>query len=125
MSGSDEETLQFVAANFPSVWTLEILLALKRAGGACTPQELVARLRASDLVVSKALETLAVAGLVSIELDTAVYLPANRAVSALVEKTEDLYRRRPNAVCRTVVRAGTSSESRFASAFKVGRNSDD
>ena len=56
MSRSDEETLQFVAANFPSVWTLEILLALKHAGGACTPQELIAGLRASDLVVSNALE---------------------------------------------------------------------
>ena len=125
MSGSDEETLQFVAANFPSVWALEILLALKRAGGACTPQELIASLRASDLVVSKALEALAIAGLVSIELDTAIYLPANRAVAAMVEKTDDLYRRRPNAVCRVIVRAGTSSESRFANAFKVGRNSDD
>ena len=125
MSDSEDETLQFIASNFPSVWTLEILLALKRAGGACTPATLVERLRASDLVVSKALDALVVAGLVSVEIDTAVYLPANRAVAANVERAEDLYRRRPNAVCRAIVRAETSSDSRFASAFKVGRKSND
>lgn len=125
MTHSDEETLRFVAANFPSVWALELLLALKRAGGRCTRAELIDKLRASELVVSRALDGLEAAGLLSIEGDSAVYLPANRGVEALIDRSEDLYRRRPNTVCRAIVSVRTSSASAFADAFKLRRDTDD
>ena len=125
MNGSDEETLSFITASFPSVWALELLLALKRQGGKCTRKELITRLRASELVVSKALDALFAAGLVSIEDDSAVYLPANRGVEASVERTEELYRRRPNVVCRAIVAARTSGAAAFADAFRLRRESDD
>ena len=125
MNSSDEETLQFIAASFPSVWALELLLALKRAGGRCTRQDLIARLRASELVVSKALDALFAAGLVSIEGDDALYLPANGAVESSVDRAEDLYRRMPNVVCRAIVTAKTSSAAAFADAFRLRRESND
>ena len=125
MTDSDEQTLLFIAASFPSVWALELLFAVKRAGGQCTREELVGKLRASDLVVSKALDALEAAGIVSIGKDGAVYRPANKSVAASVDRAEDLYRRRPNAVCRAIVSASTSSANAFAAAFKLRRDSGD
>ena len=124
MTDSDDETLRFIAANFPSVWALELLLALKRAGGRCTRQDLIEKLRASELVVSRALDGLDAAGLVSVEGDSAIYLPANSGVEAMIGRSEHLYRRRPNTVCRAIVSARTSSASAFADAFKLRRHRD-
>lgn len=125
MTNSDEETLRFVTASFPSVWALELLLALKQAGGRCARSELVERLRASELVVSKALAALEAAGLVSSDGEGACYAPANKAVEVSVERSEDLYRRRPNAVCKAIVSANLSGATAFANAFRIRRERDD
>ena len=125
MTSSDEEALGFIAASFPSVWALELLLALKHAGAPCSRLELIARLRASELVVAKAIDALVAAGLASVDGDTAVYLPVNRGVEASVNHVEKLYRSRPDAVRRAIVAAGTSSAVAFADAFKLRRERDD
>ena len=125
MTHSDEETLRFIAAGFPSVWALELLLALKRAGGQCTRSDLIGTLRASELVVAKALDGLEAAGFVSVEGDLATFLPANRGVAALIDRSEELYRRRPNTVCRAIVSARTGSATAFAEAFKLRKDRDD
>ena len=78
MSSSDEDVLRFIAASFPSVWALELLLVLKGERRVWEREELVATLRASDLVVSRALDALVAAGLASIEGKGAAYLPVNR-----------------------------------------------
>ena len=122
---SDEKTLKFIAASFPSVWALELLLVLKREASPLTPDELVERLRASDLVVAKAVDALVAAGLASVDGDTAHYLPINRQVEASVDRVEQLYRIRPNAVRRAIVAASTSSATAFADAFKLRREADD
>lgn len=125
MSRSDEEVLRFIAASFPSVWALELLLALKSERRMWATAELVAALRASELVVAKAADALVVAGLASLEGDSAIYLPVNRDVEACVERAEQLYRARPNAVRRTIVAASTSSATAFADAFKLRKGRDD
>jgi len=125
MSRSDEDVLRFVAATFPSVWALELLLALKRERRLWPHDELVATLRASELVVSRALEALVAAGLASIENDGALYLPVNAEVEECVDRVEQLYRTRPNAVRRTIIAASASSASAFADAFKLRRGNDD
>jgi hypothetical protein len=58
VSRSEEDILRFVAASFPSVWTLELLLALKREPRPWPREELVRTLRASELVVGKAIDAL-------------------------------------------------------------------
>ena len=125
MSSSDEDVLRFIAASFPSVWALELLLVLKSDRRAWEQDELVATLRASELVVSKALDALVVAGLASVEGKGAAYLPVNREVESCVEQVEDLYRSKPNSVRRAIVSAGTSSASAFADAFKLRRDTGD
>jgi hypothetical protein len=125
VSSSDEDVLRFIAASFPSVWALELLLLLKSDRRAWEQEELVATLRASDLVVSKALDALMVAGLASIEGKGATYLPVNRDVESCVDQVETLYRARPNSVRRVIISAATSSASAFADAFKLRRDTGD
>jgi hypothetical protein len=86
VTDADEDVLRFIAAGLPSVWALELLLMLKRERRQWRHGELVAILRASDVVVTKALD-------------------ANQ-----------LYRARPNAVRRAIVVAYslTGSRNRFA-----------
>jgi len=125
VSSSEDDVLRFVAASFPSVWALELLLALKRERRPWSREELVATLRASELVVSRALEALAAAGLASFEDGGAIYLPVNADVDRLVEQVEQTYRTRPNAVRRTIIAASASSATAFADAFKLRRDRDD
>jgi predicted transcriptional regulator len=125
MANSDEETLRFIAASFTSIWALELLLLLKRMGGACTRRELVNRLSASELVVTRAIDSLVAAGLLSDEADTAIYQPASRSVSAIVERAEELYLRRPDAVRRTIINARSVAARAFSDAFRVRKDGDD
>jgi hypothetical protein len=125
VSSRDEDVLRFIAGSFPSVWALEVLLTLKGERRVWTNPELVERLRASELVVSKALDALVIAGLASIEVGGALYMPVNRDVEREIDRVEQLYRSRPNAVRRAIVSAATSSAAAFADAFKLRRDSDD
>jgi len=125
VSSSEDDVLRFVAASFPSVWALELLLALKRERRPWSREEPVATLRASELVVSRALEALAAAGLASFEDGGAIYLPVNADVDRLVEQVEQTYRTRPNAVRRAIIAASASSATAFADAFKLRRDRDD
>lgn len=125
MSRSDEDLLHFVAATFPSVWALELLLTLKSEQRNWTHRELVEKLRASELVVSKALEALVIAGLASLDARAVTFSPVNGQVEETVDRVEQLYRSRPNAVRRAIVAAQTSSATAFAEAFKLRRESDD
>lgn len=125
MNGSDEDVLRFIAASFPSVWALELLLVLKHDGDPLPSQELVTRLRASEVVVSKALEALVAAGLASVEAGGAVYLPVNSDVDRYVDRVQEMYRSRPNLVRRTIVLAGSNSAAAFAEAFRLRRDGDD
>jgi predicted transcriptional regulator len=125
VSSSEDDVLRFVAASFPSVWALELLLALKRERRPWSREELDATLRASELVVSRALEALAAAGLASFENGGAIYLPVSADVDRLVEQVEQTYRTRPNAVRRAIIAASASSATAFADAFKLRRDRDD
>jgi hypothetical protein len=125
VTSSDDDLLQFVAASFPSVWALELLLALRRERRVWIREDLIATLRASELVVSKAVDALVAAGLASMEDDGILYLPVNPAVELCAERVEDLYRTRPNKVRRAIVAASSSNATAFADAFKLRRGRDD
>jgi hypothetical protein len=118
----DEDLLRFVTSSFPSIWTLELLLVLKRDRRSWSHQELVAALRASDLVVSNALASLVAGGLASLGSEGAIYMPANDDVASYVERTEALYGVRPDAVRRAIVRGATRSASVFSDAFRLRRD---
>ena len=125
MTKTDDETLRFISATFPSIWALELLLQLKREAGPRSRQELIERLRASEVVVNRALDSLVAAGLVSLEREVATFQPANRSIKASVERAETLYLRRPNSVRRAIIAAQISSAAAFADAFRLRRDTND
>ena len=125
MSRSDEDVLRFIAASFPSVWALELLLVLRGDRRVRSRAELVTALRASELVVTRALDGLVAAGLASIEDDGAHYLPVTPEVDACVVRAEELYRSHPNIVRRAIIGASASSATAFADAFKLRKGRDD
>jgi len=122
---SEDDVLRFIAASFPSVWALELLLALKSERRNWTREDLVQSLRASELVVGKTLDALVAAGLATITDEGAAYAPVNQDAEDCVELAEQLYRSRPNKVRRAIVSASTSSAAAFADAFKIRRGTDD
>lgn len=117
-----DEINRFISSSFRSVWSLEVLLFLKREERDWTSEELVEALRASDGVIAQALDSLAAAGLVSVVSGNIRYLPVSDQVGRLVDETERLYAQRPNAVRRMIVNAANSGLAAFADAFRLRRD---
>lgn len=119
---TSQDLLRFVRSSFRSVWALEILLFLKRERGSWSRDQLVASLRASEQVVSKALDGLVAAGLVSLDDGGVAYVPVNNDVAACVDELDKLYAKRPDAVRRAIVSAADHGATAFADAFKLRRD---
>lgn len=122
MTSSDQNLLGFITSSFRSVWALELLLLLKRDPRPWEHSELVTTLRASELVVTKALDSLLAAGLASIDGNAARYMPVNDQVAEDVERTERLYAARPDAVRRAIVSASSVGLTAFADAFRLRKD---
>jgi hypothetical protein len=121
---SDQEVESFIRATFRSTWSLETLLLLRREPERWwTRGDIVAALRASDLVVSNSLDRLCVAGLVMVEESgTARYQPVDPALDSLVEGTEQIYARSPDAVRRMIVAATNPGITAFADSFRLKKD---
>ena len=117
-----EELQRFIVSSFRSVWALELLLMLKREDRNWSKSDLVSAMRASELVVSKALDELVAAGLASIDQEGASYMPVNADVAGYVDQLEKLYAARPDAVRRAIVAASSSGATAFANAFRLRKD---
>lgn len=85
--------------------------------------EMVSGLQASNFVVTRSLENLSSAGLVSCEADgSAQYRPAAGELDRLVAATEDLYAKSPNAVRRLIAAAASPGITAFADAFRLRKD---
>lgn len=118
----DEADIErFISSTFRSVWDLELLLELRSAGHECRGKDrLVSTLRASDVVVAKGIDTLLAVGLIALENDGSVrYAPASRQLGDLVAGVVELYRAKPDAVRRLIVRASSSGLAAFSDAFRL------
>jgi len=119
---AEAELAQFIRSTFRSVWTLELLLHLRRNGGAMSRSELVATLRASEAVVTTAAAALFSAGLVLLDDETVRYAPAAPSLDSLVEATATLYVQKPDAVRRLIVSAVGNPAAAFSDAFRLRRD---
>lgn len=113
-----DQVATFIAGSFRSVWALELLLLLKREGGALSTDDLVGSLRASTAVVSQALASLVAGGLAATDAGKAEYRPVSAEVAALVDATERAYATRPDQVRRIIVAAANPSLIAFSDAFR-------
>lgn len=119
MTSPSDDLLRLIGSSFRSVWALELLLLLKRERRIWTPAELNSGLRASELVVNKALDELVAGGLVSVDEEGARYLPVSKDVGRQIDEVEKLYAARPDAVRREIVSAASSGATAFADAFRL------
>jgi hypothetical protein len=122
VTGPDDDLLRFIGSSFRSVWSLELLLLMRRDARLWSKPELVSMLRASDLVVTKALDELLAAGIITLEGDGARYMPASDDIRRHVEEVGKLYSTRPDAVRRAIVASGTSGATAFADAFRLRKD---
>ena len=115
------ELRAFIAATFPSVWTLEVLVHLRKSRDAAFDRDaLVGELRASALVVEQSLNRLLAAGLVGFDKAGRVrFAPADARLDALAGEAEALSARSPDAVRRMIVAAAKPGLAAFAAAFKL------
>src|SRR3954471_20216612 len=91
---TEDEVANFIRSSFRSVWTLELLLLLKRDARSWPRDAIVAALRASELIVAQGLDALTAAGLVIVdEAGNAAYRPASPGAASLVDGAEALYAR--------------------------------
>ena len=119
-----QELADFIRHHFRSVWSLEVLLFLKRnADNAWEEEQLVEALRASQAVISTSLEVLLAGGLIVREEDSvARYAPASDDLRRLVDDTQSLYATKPDAVRRLIVSSPASGISAFADSFRLRRD---
>lgn len=116
---SEQDLADFLQSTFRSVWSLETLLLMMRDPSHCWSNgELLAALRASDLVIRQSVDQLSAAGLIVPEQDCVRYQPASEDLSALASAAEAYYARSPAAVRRLIITARQSSLSAFSDAFR-------
>jgi hypothetical protein len=122
VTGPSDDLLRFIGSSFRSVWALELLLLLKREPKVWTSDELVSTLRASDLVVTKAIDELVAAGFLSVEGQGIRYMPVSDDIADHVKQVAKLYSARPDAVRRAIVSAAASGATAFADAFRLRKD---
>lgn len=122
MATGEGDTEAFIRAAFGSIWSLELLLALRhRPDHGWTRAELIGALRASEEVLARSCADLSAAGLIA-EADKLVrYAPASAALDAQVSRVAEFYASRPAQVRRLIVGGPVDSVERFADAFRFRR----
>ena len=116
---------RFIASSFPSVWSLELLLLLKSERRPWRNEELIGSLRASELVVAQALDSLVAGGLASVSRAGAEYMPVSESVAAAVDQSAEVYARKPDAVRRVIVTSAAGGIAAFADAFRLRKDKTD
>ena len=116
----DKEVLAFVNAALKSIWTLEVLLFLRREPGrARKVGELVTELRASTTVVEKATVALESVGLVIAEGGTVRFEPASEQLVSYVDAVALLYRTKPVSVVKALAKTPDEKLRQFANSFRL------
>jgi len=119
--GARQQLDDFLRSTFRSVWSLEVLLAMMQEPGRHWSREaLVETLRASGVIVERAIGELSAAGLILPESDDAFrYAPATPELEALAEAARSQYRNAPDAVRRIIIAGRDGGLSAFAEAFRL------
>jgi biotin operon repressor len=116
-----EDIAAFIRDSVPSIWTLELLLFLrKNEGSAWSTDQLIRELRGSRLLVIDIIASLERAGLVVEESDSSFrYGPTKAEVDDLILRLDRLSVERPMAVRNAIVSAPHDRVQVFADAFRV------
>jgi hypothetical protein len=111
---------QFISGSLRSVWTVELLLLLRREPERVwSPDELVRELRGSGMLVAENLKLLCAGGVAQeVEPKRFSYCPASRLLRELCDELEQEYRQRPVTVVNAIIDSATSNVQGLADAFR-------
>ena len=116
----NNEVLAFLAGSFRSAWTVELLCLLRSdPDRTWTRDELVVRMRASELVVRQGVAALHAVGLVAPGEDGTLFYAVPPSLESMVAAVDKLYRTAPDLVRRAIVRGNSPSMTAFANAFRL------
>lgn len=118
-----DDALIFLQHSIKTVWTLEILLILRRdPGQAWNSDELIRESRSSTLILQEALANLQKAGLIETDEDQRIrYHSATPALERLVAEIVSAQARRPAAVTKALLSVSSDKVQNFVGAFRVGK----
>lgn len=119
-----DEVLRFTRSTIKSVWTLDVLLLMRRGRARTWPlDELARELRGNRTLVHDVLLVLAKAGLVEADEEGDYrYRPATEEADAVVGELERVYIERPLALIREIVSAPNEKIQSFADAFRLKKD---
>lgn len=119
-----DHVLQFVRGHIKSVWTLDLLVLMRRSGGqAWMPDRLATELRGNRTLVHDVLTSLARAGLLVAETDGSYrYGPASAELDGLAAELERHYAERPVALIKEIASAPNDKIQSFADAFRIKKD---
>lgn len=115
----DPELITFIKGRIRSMWTLELLLLLKRNGAQPVLRaQLVRDLRGSSTLVDRGLAELAAAGLVVTHRRAARFGPASTALENLCDRLDAALAERPVAVRNAILSASAHRPGLQRTRFK-------
>lgn len=114
-----EDALNLLRSSIKSIWSLELLLLMKRdPGRAWSSDDLIQEMRSSTVVVQEALGHFQQAGLVAQEADGAFrYRPAAALLDQWAGEIETAYAQKPSAVMKLIFSSPDSKVQIFADSF--------
>ncbi len=116
------EVLRFIRGTVSSVWTLELLLLVRReADREWTVESLTHELRSSVAIVSDVLLRLGSAGIVEERDGVYRYHPASAEIEAVITALAQSYAEFPFAVTQEIFAAPNDKIRLFADAFRLNR----
>lgn len=117
---ADLDLLRFIRRSIPSVWTMDVLLLVRRPPlRSWSAGELVGELRASDTVVTAALAGLQREGLVASGEDGRFrFAPVAEVLEDLTTALAEAYAERPVTVINAIVSNETQLQA-LADAFRL------
>lgn len=118
---TEDDLCKFIAASLGSIWTLELLILLKRdTARRWDEQAMILELRSSSAVVRDALQRLENAGLVMRTPEGRFhYQPASSHLDHLAIEIAGLYATKPMMVIKALVDARNDKLRAFSDAFKL------
>lgn len=118
-----DDALIFLQHSIKTVWTLEILLILRRdPGRAWNSDELIRESRSSTLILQEVLANLQQAGVIDTDGGHRIrYRSATPALERLVTEIASAQARRPAAITKALLSVSSDKIQNFAGAFRVGK----
>ena len=115
----DDEVVALIRGSIRSIWTLELLLLLRRhRGREWREAELVRELRGSRAIVRNSLAELAAANLADIQPDGTSRAGYGSAHDDAVDRLALAYEQTPAAVIKAILAAPDDRIQTFADAFR-------